>query len=310
MSPPAPPDRGLDATRYLILRGPESLLRTALDRCFVRGDVLGVVERQDGHDLEHALEIELVLGAGGAGILEADRYVLGPDGVTADLLDVAAVAERARAAQSTGLEADAPVFVSAGIMVRAPWVAQPAEFRGVTLVVPRGGAFGSGEDASTQVALLAVAAAMESAEGSPARWTVVDVGTGTGILSLLALELGAPQVLACDIDPPSVRAARELLCGAGRATTGSGRVRLTLSGADAIADGVADLVVANLTAAELTAALPDLLRIWRRTGPLVLAGMRPAQVAGVVRLLPRDVSLRTELRRGEFVARVYDPAGA
>jgi ribosomal protein L11 methyltransferase len=161
--------------------------------------------------------------------------------------------------------------------VRPPWVARPAGFHGVELVVPRGSAFGSGEHASTQAALRC----LHTQWDAPA--SVADVGTGSGILALYASVRGCPDVQACDIEAPAVAAARELLPAA----------RVHLGGPETFAP--ADCVIANLTAAELHAALPAVLRCWTRRGALVLGGMRASEVEGIlerVALPPCDVEVR------------------
>jgi ribosomal protein L11 methyltransferase len=167
------------------------------------------------------------------------------------------------APQPTGLEHDAPILVATDLLVRPPWVACPNGFRGVELVVPRGGAFGSGEHDSTQAALRC----LHEVWDAPASFG--DVGTGSGILALYAQVRGCRRLAACDIDPASVAAARELLPTA----------IVTLGGAATMPR--CDGVVANMTAAELTASMPAILRVWTRRNALVLSGLRAHEVAAV-----------------------------
>ena len=164
----------------------------------------------------------------------------------------------------TGLERDAPILVAEDLLVRPPWVERPAGFHGVELVVPRGAAFGSGEHASTQAALRCLHAQWDA----PASFA--DVGTGSGILALYASVRGCADLQACDLEAPAVAAARELLPAA----------RVHLGGPETLAP--ADCVIANLTAAELHAALPAVLPRWTRRSALVLGGMRANEVEGVV----------------------------
>jgi ribosomal protein L11 methylase PrmA len=191
--------------------------------------------------------------------------------------------------QITGLEHDAPILVADDLLVRPPWVARPAGFHGVELVVPRGAAFGSGEHASTQAALRCLHAQWDS----PA--SVADVGTGSGILALYASVRGCRDLQACDVEAPSVAAARELLPAA----------RISLGGPETLAR--ADCVIANLTAAELHAAMPAVLGCWTRRSALVLGGMRANEVDGVVQrvaLLPCHVEVREA-----FTALAFRAAG-
>ena len=168
----------------------------------------------------------------------------------------------------TGLEHDRVIVVAGDLIVRPPWVPAPVGFAGVELVVPRGGAFGSGEHASTQAAL----EALHALWNSPA--SCADVGTGSGILALYAAVRGCADLQACDIDPAAVAAASALLPSA----------RVALGGPGVL--GAADCVIANMTGAELHGALPAIVALWGGAGPLVLGGMRAAEVDRIRGLLP------------------------
>ena len=61
-------------------------------------------------------------------------------------------------------------------------------------------AFGTGTHPTTQLCLALMEGRVKAGE------PVIDVGCGSGILSIGALKLGASHALAVDIDPPSVRA--------------------------------------------------------------------------------------------------------
>ncbi len=217
----------------------------ALDWLHVHAEVLGVVE-------------------------EDERIVVWIEGSLPELpihVGVRELPVDPAAAACTGLEHDAPIRVADDLLVRPPWVDRPADFRGVELVVPRGAAFGSGEHGSTQAALRCLHALWD---GSP---SLVDVGTGSGILALYAAVRGCRRLAGCDIDLPSVRAARELLPSA----------QFVHGGPDRLEPAAA--VVANMTGDELTAAMPEILRLWTGAGPLVLGGLRAHEVEPVARLV-------------------------
>jgi ribosomal protein L11 methyltransferase len=149
-------------------------------------------------------------------------------------------------------------------------------------------AFGSGEHASTQAALLA----LHESWSSPRSF--LDVGTGSGILLAYAAARGCPSLAACDLEQEAVLAARSLVPMA----------RVVLGSAEEVA-GTFACVVANLTRDELLAALRAILGRWDRSGPLVLSGMRGEhEAAEVAALVPARGVAR---RRGEFVALVFVP---
>lgn len=186
-------------------------------------------------------------------------------------------------ATATGLENDRAILVAEDLLVRPPWVAADPSFRGVELVVPRGMAFGSGEHASTQAALLLLHEVWQPVA------SFCDVGTGSGILALYAATRGCPRIEACDIEEPSVLAARELLPQA----------EIVLGGPELL-PFAADFVVANMTGTELGASLPAIVAAWNRRGPLVLSGMRPHEVAAIEGRLAGTITHRRNV--GDFRA--------
>lgn len=93
------------------------------------------------------------------------------------------------------LEAFPPLPVGKGLVVLAPWHKEDAPKDRVHIYIEPGTAFGTGYHASTQIALELLERNLKSG------WKVLDVGTGSGILALAALKLGASEVVARDVDP-------------------------------------------------------------------------------------------------------------
>ncbi|MFK7742467.1 MAG: 50S ribosomal protein L11 methyltransferase [Planctomycetota bacterium] len=172
----------------------------------------------------------------------------------------------------TGRESDRAFYVAEDLLVRPPWVDAPAGFAGLELVVPRGAAFGTGEHDSTQAALLVLHDVWHDCQrsGRPMPTSAADVGAGSGILLHYLALRGVADLEACDIDSPSVAAARELL---------PERAYVVVGGPDRLRGS--DLVVANMTGTELLASLAAIVDVWSRCGPLVLSGMREHEVEPV-----------------------------
>lgn len=122
-------------------------------------------------------------------------------------------------------------------------------------------AFGTGAHESTQLCLEALERELQPG------MTVLDVGTGSGILSRAAELLGARRVIACDIDPVAVELARQPLSFVGTA--------------DAVRTGSVDLLVANISPEAIIALAPELMRTLRAGGVAIVSGFEVAEVASV-----------------------------
>ena len=118
-----------------------------------------------------------------------------------------------------------------------------------------GMACGTGRHPATQLCLRAI----ERFVRPGAR--VLDVGSGSGILSDAARLVGAAQVIGCDIDADAVCIARERV-----------DVPMFVGSADAVRSQWADVVVANIDAATLERIAPELERVRLPGSTMILSG--------------------------------------
>lgn len=147
----------------------------------------------------------------------------------------------------------------------------PPPFGRIALRVPASRAFGTGAHESTKLALLALEE--EPLEGR----SVLDVGTGSGILALAAAALGARRAVGLDSDSQAVFVARENL----RLHPFGSRVALAAAEPAALS-GTFSPVVANLLPEEL---LPMRASVLARVGPrgrLIVSGIPAEREAGVL----------------------------
>ena len=142
--------------------------------------------------------------------------------------------------------------------IRPPWVKRREGL--VDIVIYPGSGFGTGEHPSTQCVLKLI-----SDVGVPGK--VLDVGCGSGILSIAAVKLGAGQAVALDIDPLAVSNAKENIA------LNSVKERVLLvNGTTTCIDGAFPLVMANIDFFTLVSMRDELLRLVEPGGVLVISG--------------------------------------
>ncbi|KAL8205481.1 hypothetical protein R6Q57_009032 [Mikania cordata] len=94
-----------------------------------------------------------------------------------------------------------PVKVTEGFWIVPEWLTPP-DTQATIISLNPGLAFGTGDHPTTKLCLLLLEGLMKGGE------TVLDYGTGSGILAIAALKLGAASAVGFDIDPQAITAAR------------------------------------------------------------------------------------------------------
>jgi ribosomal protein L11 methyltransferase len=166
-----------------------------------------------------------------------------------------------------------PRWVSPRILL-CPQEVAPGPPRPADSVVARiagGAAFGAGDHPTTRLALH-VLDTMFAEKRIPAGAKVLDIGTGTGVLAIGAVLLGAGAALALDIDPCALWEAR----GNVALNDLVSRIRVC---ADPVEDLVEtfDLVLANLRLPTLLRLTPTVSRLLSNEGAVVISGIRPEE---------------------------------
>jgi ribosomal protein L11 methyltransferase len=148
------------------------------------------------------------------------------------------------------------------LFLRPSWVDAAPPPGAAEVVLDPGMAFGTGTHATTSLCLGAIDAFLAARPGA----SVLDVGTGSGLLAIAARKLGAGRVAANDNDPVAVAVAGE------NAERNGAALELTGEPPAAI-PGRFDLVVANILANVLVELAPELAARMAPGGELVLAGI-------------------------------------
>lgn len=160
------------------------------------------------------------------------------------------------------------------------------------IVIPACGAFGTGEHATTGMALRFLEQLTRRWKHG---WSLIDLGTGTGILALAAKSLGAGRVLGLDNDPSAITIAKSnaRLNNIRGASFRCGDVRTSR------ALGQSDVLTANLYCDLLIEILPKLQ--WSEW--LIFSGILGEQTAEFRRALRRNhIEIISIRRRGKWVA--------
>ena len=162
-----------------------------------------------------------------------------------------------------------PMEIGERLLVIPAWEKAEAGDR-VTLTLNQGLTFGTGSHATTRLCLTALESRIHGGE------RVLDLGCGSGILSIAALRLGARSAFACDIDEKCIDVAYE-----NAALNGIGRDRLTVRQGDATKEGPLrtaigtgyDVVVANIVADVIISLAPQVRHFLTEDGWFLTSGI-------------------------------------
>ncbi len=169
-----------------------------------------------------------------------------------------------------------PIRVSNRLVIKPPWEKWPAQKGQIVVEIDPGMAFGTGTHPSTQMCLRLLDEIIPSFTRKP---SLLDVGTGSGILAIAARKLGVQKILAVDTDPVAIENAR----ANGRANRIKAGV-LFRTGSIGGLKRAFDLVAANLLPQEILALADGLPRCVAPGGLLILSGLLTRQkkeIAGV-----------------------------
>ncbi|HEB69205.1 MAG TPA: 50S ribosomal protein L11 methyltransferase [Desulfobulbus sp.] len=157
-----------------------------------------------------------------------------------------------------------PIEIVPGLIIKPSWEDYQARGNEKVIEMDPGQAFGTGQHASTRMALSLLTTGLSD---QPVE-KVLDVGTGTGILAMAAVLFGVESVLAIDNDPEAVRVAGENVAANGL----TGHISVSVTD---LADvrGPFSLIFANIVHDVLVEMAPQFKALLSPGGRVVLAGI-------------------------------------
>lgn len=185
--------------------------------------------------------------------------------------------------------------ITDNLMILPAWEEEPEPTESHVIRINPGTAFGTGKHETTRMCLKAIE---ENCRNDP--WNMLDVGTGSGILSIYGAMLGAGMITAIDTDPEAVRWAKKNI-DLNRLPI---EIELSTTPLEAIS-GTYDIIAANIilnTILELNRFFPGLLA---PEGLLILSGILKEQVEKAEEGLLKHGLVKTkEMYMGEWACLV------
>lgn len=157
-----------------------------------------------------------------------------------------------------------PIHIGRRIVVRPSWEIVTEKPDTIVLVIDPKQAFGTGHHPTTQLVLASLEETVQGGE------RVLDIGTGSGVLAMAALRLGARSAVGIDVDPVAVSCARDYATA-----NGFGKELSLIVGdtGDRELEGVYDIIVANLDRQTLCREASRIAARLAPGGKLVVSGL-------------------------------------
>lgn len=157
-----------------------------------------------------------------------------------------------------------PVRVTRYLTIVPSWESyEAASSEEKIITLDPGMAFGTGTHPTTNLTLQALETVVRGGE------TVLDVGTGSGVLSIACSLMGAKEIYAYDLDEVAVRSAQE------NVDMNEGTENIKVAANDLLkgVEHSADIIVANILADIIKLMIPDAWRLLKSDGTFIISGI-------------------------------------
>ncbi len=186
-----------------------------------------------------------------------------------------------------------PVHINDRLTIVPRWLNYKPQTDELTVLLDPGAAFGTGTHETTKLCLDALTRYVKNND------RILDVGTGSGILAITSLLLGAKSADAIDIDPLSVKAAGENA----RLNHVHEKLSVKLGSLLDEATGHYQVITANIVADVIISMLSDLKQHMNTESTLILSGIIRERAQDVLDALSKhSYRIKEHLQDGEWVA--------
>lgn len=192
-----------------------------------------------------------------------------------------------------------PIEVGEKILIQPEWETYSGETDRIVFTVNPGLTFGTGTHNSTKLCIAELEKVVDSTTD------MIDIGCGSGILSIISLLLGAPEATALDIDPNAVHVAYE-----NADMNKIDKSKYHVYAGDILSDGELrakvcgrkyKVVVANIVADVIIALLPTVKEITEQGGTFICSGIINERLGDVLDAMKEhDITVNHTRTDGEW----------
>ncbi len=156
-----------------------------------------------------------------------------------------------------------PIKITDRIIIKPTWEEYKVKDNEIIIEIDPGQAFGTGDHGTTHGCLEMLEEYIEPGN------SILDIGTGTGVLSIAASKLGGENILGVDLDPVAIRVAQE------NAKLNQLTEEIEFKEGDLvqIVDTQYDLILANILPHIIIRLIPDLLKVSKLGSIVILSGI-------------------------------------
>jgi ribosomal protein L11 methyltransferase len=189
-----------------------------------------------------------------------------------------------------------PIEPVKNIWIRPPWEKFPDHAKGIELIIDPQMAFGTGHHETTALMIKLMS------QSSLKNLDVLDVGTGSGILAILADKLGAHSVLAIDNDSDAIANTKHNL-----KLNRVSNVRAICQNIQSFTDSDFSLILANINFEILTFHIEKLKNLLKKQGKMIISGILSEETEQIKPIyVSNGLQLTQEIELGEWAGMVWE----